>query len=111
MRCKDCSRQSGRPFKRSHLVALRSTKISAFKSADNMVAGRALMPTCTTCSDSGWVCEEHPVRPWDGDHACGWGAAGMPCVRCNPSDLDNPPRPPAGTRIEFDRLAALSLAA
>jgi hypothetical protein len=30
MRCKDCSRQSGRPFKRSHLVALRSTKISAF---------------------------------------------------------------------------------
>src|SRR5271168_4500572 len=30
MRCKDCSRQNGRPFKRSHLVALRSTKISAF---------------------------------------------------------------------------------
>jgi hypothetical protein len=29
-RCKDCSRQSGRPFKRSHLVALRQTKISAF---------------------------------------------------------------------------------
>lgn len=28
MRCKDCSRQHGHPFKRSHLVALRTTKIS-----------------------------------------------------------------------------------
>src|SRR4051812_33872395 len=29
MRCKDCSRLQGRPFKRSHLIALRATKISA----------------------------------------------------------------------------------
>jgi hypothetical protein len=29
MRCKDCSRLQGRPFKPSHLVALRQTKISA----------------------------------------------------------------------------------
>jgi hypothetical protein len=29
MRCKDCSRLRGRPYKRSHLVALRITKISA----------------------------------------------------------------------------------
>jgi hypothetical protein len=29
MRCKDCSRLQGRPFKRSHLVALRQTQISA----------------------------------------------------------------------------------
>jgi hypothetical protein len=29
MRCKDCSRLQGRPYKRSHLVALRPTKISA----------------------------------------------------------------------------------
>src|ERR1700675_3806534 len=29
MRCKDCSQVSGRPYKRSHLIALRSTKISA----------------------------------------------------------------------------------
>jgi hypothetical protein len=28
MRCKDCSELQGRPFKRSHLVALRTTKIS-----------------------------------------------------------------------------------
>jgi hypothetical protein len=30
MRCKDCSRVRGHPFKRSHLIALRSTKISTF---------------------------------------------------------------------------------
>jgi hypothetical protein len=29
MRCKDCSTVRGYPFKRSHLVALRTTKISA----------------------------------------------------------------------------------
>src|SRR5689334_24619426 len=29
MRCKECSKLQGRPFKRSHLVALRPTKISA----------------------------------------------------------------------------------
>ncbi len=29
MRCKDCSRLRGYPYKRSHLVALRPTKISA----------------------------------------------------------------------------------
>ena len=29
MRCKDCSRVRGYPYKRSHLVALRTTKISA----------------------------------------------------------------------------------
>ena len=29
MRCKECSRQQGHPYKRSHLVALRTNKISA----------------------------------------------------------------------------------
>jgi len=29
MRCKDCSRVRGYPYKRSHLVALRTAKISA----------------------------------------------------------------------------------
>ena len=29
MRCKDCSQVRGYPYKRSHLVALRQTKISA----------------------------------------------------------------------------------
>jgi hypothetical protein len=30
-------------------------------------------------------------------------AAGMPCPKCNLCDLENPPRPPAGTRIDFDK--------
>ena len=29
MRCKDCSEVRGYPYKRSHLVALRATKITA----------------------------------------------------------------------------------
>jgi hypothetical protein len=57
---------------------------------------------CLLCEDCGWVCEIHPDRPWDGEHACTCGGAGMPCPQCNPSDLDHPPRPPAGTHIEFD---------
>jgi hypothetical protein len=27
----------------------------------------------------------------------------MTSPKCNPSDLDHPPRPPAGTRIELDK--------
>jgi hypothetical protein len=51
---------------------------------------------CARCRDIGWVCETHDDRPWDDEHACGCGAAGMPCSDCNPSDRDHPPRPPAG---------------
>ena len=51
---------------------------------------------CASCRDTGWVCESHPAMPWDGEHACGCGGAGMPCPDCNPSDRDHPPRPPAG---------------
>jgi hypothetical protein len=58
---------------------------------------------CNLCEDCGWVCEDHPDAPWDGLHACICGAAGMPCPKCNPSDLDNPPRPPTGTRVNFDK--------
>ena len=41
--------------------------------------------------------------PWDGLHACICCAAGTPCPKCNPSDLDHPPRPPAGAHVEFDK--------
>ena len=57
---------------------------------------------CTVCEDCGWVCENHPDTPWSGEHACNCGGAGMPCPKCNPSDQDHPPRPPTGTRIEYD---------
>ena len=39
MRCKDCSRLQGRPYKRSHLVTLRPTKISASDSASTWWPG------------------------------------------------------------------------
>jgi hypothetical protein len=52
---------------------------------------------CTRCRDTYWVCETHDGRPWDGESACGCGGAGMPCPSCN---LFNPPRPPAGFKID-----------
>ena len=51
---------------------------------------------CTRCRDIGWVCEMHDDLPWDGEHECGCGAAGIPCPACNPSDKDHPPRLPKG---------------
>jgi len=27
------------------------------------------------CEDCGWVCESHPDRPWEGEHACTCGGA------------------------------------
>jgi hypothetical protein len=68
----------------------------------NKTTQNGLSMTCILCEDTGWVCENHPDTPWDGEYACTCGGAGMPCPQCNPSDLDHPPRPPAGTHIEFD---------
>jgi hypothetical protein len=51
---------------------------------------------CVRCQDTFWVCEWHDDRPWDGEHACGCGGAGMPCPSCNVSNPDSPPRLPAG---------------
>jgi hypothetical protein len=51
---------------------------------------------CLRCEDCGWVCENHPDRPWEGSHACPCGGAGMPCPDCNISDGLTPPRLPAG---------------
>jgi hypothetical protein len=47
MRCRDCSEVRGHAYKRSHLVALRPTKISAKDPAVNMVAGGAIEPEGT----------------------------------------------------------------
>jgi len=60
---------------------------------------------CIVCKDTGWICENHPDTPCDGEHTCTCGGAGMPCPECNPSDLDHPPRPAAGTHIEFNEKA------
>lgn len=42
----------------------------------------ATSPNCEVCLGTSWVCEDHPMRPWDtGTPAdCGCGAAGRPCV-------------------------------
>ena len=42
MRCKDCSRLQGRPYKRSHLVALRPNKISTDDPPSTWWPGRAI---------------------------------------------------------------------
>lgn len=44
---------------------------------------------CETCDDTGFVCEAHPNRPFNGPKACGCGAAGMPCILCD-SDGEKP---------------------
>src|SRR5580692_411856 len=35
---------------------------------------------CSLCEDCGWVCESHPDRPWEGEHACACGGAGRACL-------------------------------
>lgn len=39
------------------------------------------MTLCPLCQNEGWVCEDHPDKPWHGGAGC-CGAAGEPC-RCN----------------------------
>src|ERR1700680_1505171 len=51
---------------------------------------------CTLCEDCGWVCENHPHKPWEGEHACNCGGAGAPCAWCNQNDAEHPPRMPGG---------------
>jgi cold shock CspA family protein len=70
------------------------------------VYGERCGVVCVKCSlreDCGWVCETHPGRPWEGDHACTCGAAGAPCPWCNLPDKDGAPRLPEGFRTEFDK--------
>jgi hypothetical protein len=55
-----------------------------------------LVIICWQCDGSGRVCESHPKRPWEGEHACGCGAAGMRCPICNPGDGLTAPRMPTG---------------
>lgn len=66
---------------------------------------------CMNCDDTGWVCENHADRPWDGvssrTDACHCGGAGEPCQKCNYSpSKDCPPRMPPGFD-EIESMAAL----
>ena len=49
MRCKDCSQVRGYPYKRSHLVALRTTQDHGERSAVDVVAGRAVRCCLESC--------------------------------------------------------------
>jgi hypothetical protein len=46
MRCKDCSEVRGYPYKRSHLVALRRTKILASDPPSTWWSGAIIRPRC-----------------------------------------------------------------
>ena len=61
-------------------------------------------PNCQRCNSTGWVCENHPDRPWDKDapNGCECGA-GDPCPDCNPNDAEHPPRLPTGFKTDFDK--------
>jgi hypothetical protein len=51
-------------------------------------------PKCDVCGSTGWVCEDHRDRPWDGtDHDCGCGGAGAPCPACNQHSRPNEDTP------------------
>jgi hypothetical protein len=60
-----------------------------------MTNATAAPPHCAFCDNTGWMCEDHPEKPWGGfsrrSDACHCGGAGMPCPYCNPADEDNPP--------------------
>jgi hypothetical protein len=58
---------------------------------------------CALCEGCGWVCENHPDRPWEGKDACTCGGAGMPCPWCNLPDKDGAPRLPDGFKMDFDK--------
>jgi hypothetical protein len=59
--------------------------------------------SCARCDDVGWVCENHPYRPFDGPRRCLCGGAGAPCPRCNQPTEGAAPRLPAGYKTEIDK--------
>jgi hypothetical protein len=62
-----------------------------------------MIMNCLLCEDCGWVCKNHPERPWEGVHACTWGSAGMPCPACNPVHEGSEPRLPDGFKTATDK--------
>jgi transposase len=64
---------------------------------------------CSLWEDCGWVCENHPDKPWEGEHACPCGGAGMPRRNCNMSD-DDKIMQCRRVATRYDKLAANYLA-
>jgi hypothetical protein len=61
MRCRDCSRLRGHPYKRSHLIALRMTKISALRLARASRSAALDLPPATS-GVTGWRCQNSVSR-------------------------------------------------
>ena len=61
----------------------------------------AYMSMCPRCNGCGWVCENHPERPWSGKQACKCGGAGMPCY-VQSERWESPPRLPTGFEDDDD---------
>jgi hypothetical protein len=76
-----------------------------------MPAAIRLAVRCTVCDDTGWVCENHPDRPWDGggstrSDVCGCGA-GKPCPTCNmPAPGERPRMGPGMTSLPIRHAVA-----
>jgi hypothetical protein len=87
---------------------MRITDPSTSRGIDSLIerktgaAPGATIVKCSRCDGTGRVCEAHIARPWDGAYACGCGAAGAPCGRCNQPAQGQIPRMPAGFRTEID---------
>src|SRR5258708_2119157 len=68
-----------------------------------LAISKSLMQSLMASADCGWVCENHPDQPWEGENACPCGGAGMPCRICNMSDDEAGPRLPKGFKTQFDK--------
>jgi len=58
------------------------------------------MMICNNCNNSGWVCEEHPNKPWEQGKVTCCSGAGMPCEWCN---NEEEPRDLAGMKIKLNK--------
>ncbi|MCP1768328.1 hypothetical protein ABIB94_008124 [Bradyrhizobium sp. JR7.2] len=70
---------------------------------EKLLAAGTMTASCTNCDDLGWVCENHPDRPWEGPRACTCGGAGAPCLACNATGEGEGSRMPEGFQVEVDK--------
>jgi hypothetical protein len=87
------ARQSARAGGGTRTTRQRSVKMNIMKTK------------CARCDDTGWVCEAHIMRPWNGPNACNCSAPGAPCGRCNVPKDGARPRLPDEFEVEFDKMA------
>lgn len=67
------------------------------------------MGICTICDGQGWVCENHPDKPWGDGLSCPCGGAGAPCV-CHPAQAAGSPMANRGADLRMKTSRTLKLA-